>query len=94
MAAMMAARSATPPMATPAMPPLLRPLEPEDAAASLEDSDGDDSEPVIVVGLDAEPEDSEGEVEYEPSAVRLAYGSQSELGTASGHVGSWHSDRS
>lgn len=29
-----------------------------------------------------------------PSAERLAYGPQSELGTARGQVGSWHKDRS
>lgn len=92
MAAMMKARSAAPPMATPAIPPVLRPFEPEDVAAALGDSVGeeDDSELVIVVGPDVELElsDGEGEDEDGPSELRLAYASQSELGTANGHVGS------
>lgn len=87
-------------MATPAIPPVLSPLEPEDAASALEDGEGDDSafeegddsEVAVVVGLDTELEFSEDEVV--PSIVILAYGSQSELGTANGHVGSWQSDRS
>lgn len=83
-------------MTTPAMPPLLRPLESEDAAAALEDSveEGDGLESVIVVGPDAELEVTEGEDEDEPSAVMLVYASQSEFGTANGHVGSWHSEKS
>lgn len=97
MAATTKARSAAPPMATPAIPPVLRPLEPEDAASALEEGDdsapvdGDDSELAVVVGLDTELEVSEDDT---PSIVRLVYGSQSELGTANGHVGSWQSDRS
>lgn len=94
MAAMMKARSAAPPMATPAIPPVLRPFEPEDAAAVLGDSvgEGDDSKLVTVVGPDAKLEVSDGEGEDKdedgPSEVRLVYASQSELGTANGHVGS------
>lgn len=96
MAATMKAMSATPPMATPAMPPVLRALESEDPAAAPEDSvgEGDDFESVIVVGPGAELEVSEGEDEDVPSIVMLVYASQSELGTANGHVGSWHIENS
>lgn len=79
------ARRQTPtmlPIAAPAMAPAL--------SLSLPFTDGS-AEPEVgsVVesvedGLDDAP----------PSAVRLAYGPQSELGTASGQEGSWHKDRS
>lgn len=93
MAAMMKAMSATPPMATPAMPPVLRALESEDPPEESV-GEGDDSESVIVVGPGAELEVSEGEDEDVPSIVMLVYASQSELGTANGHVGSWHIENS
>ena len=92
MAAMIRARSATPPMATPAMPPVLRPLEPEDAAAASV-GEGDNPETFVSVGL-GELEVSEGEDEVVPSIGISVYAAQSELGTANGHVGSWHIEKS
>jgi hypothetical protein len=94
-------RTAAPPMATPAMPPVLRALDAAGAGEGEGEEVGDSvGEEVGVLVADELVGIAEGNAVlpgFDPAtpwAVRFLYGSQSATGAARGHVGSWQRLRS